>query len=164
MNRIKRFFREHAIAIVGTILIIALGYGMFAFVRSMGNFTTERDAYDSFVNSMTDKFGAIALIGDYETANRSPDAEGNIAVPEQGEYPDIRDTIFKGTPAPVSAETYINEANGKCGAVFTYVTDAGTFLVYYEKGIIYDSDINTGDTASSENSVYFGEDICIKKK
>ena len=160
MNRIKRFFREHAIAIVGTILIIALGYGMFAFVRSMGNFTTERDAYDSFVNSMTDKFGAIALIGDYETANRST----NISIPEQGEYPDIRDAIFKGTPAPANAETYINEANGKCGALFTYVTDAGTFLVYYEKGIIYDSDINTGDTASPENSVYFGEDICIKKK
>lgn len=164
MNRLMKFFKNHAAAIVGTLLLIALGYGMFAFVRGMGNFTTERDAYDSFVNSMTDKFGAVVIIGDYETTHRDPDAVGNIPIPEQGEYPDIRDMIFKGEPAPVSAETYMNEADGKCGALFTYRAEGGTFLVYYEKGIMYESGITAGNADAPDRAVYYGEDIRIERQ
>ncbi|MBQ3842107.1 MAG: hypothetical protein II820_05410 [Ruminiclostridium sp.] len=161
MNGFVKAIKNHATAIICTVLLIGLVYGMFMLIFGVGNYTTVRDSYDSFFRNIEGKLGAISVISDYEISQRDPQDTENRAISAQGEYPDLRDMVFTGDIVPVSAETYKKADSGKCGALYRYSVEGVEFLIRYEKGIKNESDASAD--GNTDNFEYYGEDIKIIK-
>ena len=162
MNKFVKWVKDHAVTLICLVLIAGLMYVMFMFIMNVGNYTTVRDSYDYFFRHVEDKLGAVAVISEYEISQRDPADTENRTIPAQGEYPDLREIVFRGDTVPISAETYSNADNGKCGALFIYDIEGVRYRVIYAKGIRQESEL-PGDNSGTEHFEYFGEDIKIMK-
>lgn len=162
MNGFIKWIKNHAVTLICLVLMAGLLYGMYVLINGVGNYTTVRDSYDYFFRHIEDKLGAVAVISDYEISLRDPSDTENRTIPPQGEYPDLRDIVFKGDTVPIRSETYNNADTGKCGALFTYDVEGVQYQVRYEKGIKQESEL-PGNDPGTEHFEYFGEDIMIIK-
>ncbi len=147
MNKIGKWFKDHAVTLICGALIILVLAGSFSFVMTVAAKNTELDVFRTACRPIEEKALDIAVLSEYEIEHRESSDTEQRDIPRSGDIQEVRDKVFSAVESGYSLPDR---------AVYIFSKNGTNYEVNYAGG---------GAGQFGGDSLYYmiGDTICVRE-